>query len=87
MNADMTDADDVDSGIVTLDKVSLLQESVDKMALSMFNALRPLPATTGDDTKNHVAKDAVWPSFLAFLDGIGDIMNNIVNVVVLFYRL
>ena len=58
-NADMTDADDVDSGIVTLDKVSLLQESVDKMALSMFNALRLLPATTGDDTKNQVAKDAV----------------------------
>uniref|UniRef100_M4BEM1 Mediator of RNA polymerase II transcription subunit 21 n=1 Tax=Hyaloperonospora arabidopsidis (strain Emoy2) TaxID=559515 RepID=M4BEM1_HYAAE len=53
-NADMTDADDVDSGIVTLDKVSLLQESVDKMALSMFNALRLLPATTGDDTKNQI---------------------------------
>lgn len=31
-----------------MDKVTLLQESVDKMALSMFNALRLLPATVGD---------------------------------------
>jgi hypothetical protein len=33
-----------DFNTITLDKVSLLQESVDKMALSMFNALRLLPA-------------------------------------------
>ena len=55
-HSDMTDADGVETGVVTLDKVSLLQESVDKMALSMFNALRLLPATTGDDTKTQVAQ-------------------------------
>ncbi|CAI5725735.1 unnamed protein product [Hyaloperonospora brassicae] len=53
-HGDMTDADGVETGVVTLDKVSLLQESVDKMALSMFNALRLLPATTGDDTKTQI---------------------------------
>lgn len=37
-----------EAAAVALDKVSLLQESVDKMALSMFNALRLLPAGGGD---------------------------------------
>ncbi|CAI5720816.1 unnamed protein product [Peronospora effusa] len=58
-DVNMTDTDEVDSGAVTLDKVSLLQESVDKMALSMFNALRLLPAATGDDTKKQETKDAI----------------------------
>lgn len=57
----MTDADATDPGVVTLDKVSLLQESVDKMALSMFNALRLLPTATGDDAKKQETKDAVRP--------------------------
>lgn len=35
--------------MIPSDKVSLLQESVDKMALSMFNALRLLPQTLGGD--------------------------------------
>ncbi|KAL4117949.1 hypothetical protein PRIC2_010277 [Phytophthora ramorum] len=51
--------EDADTGVVTLDKVSLLQESVDKTALSMFNALRLLPAATGDDAKQQEAKDAI----------------------------
>ncbi|KAE9021211.1 hypothetical protein PR002_g12313 [Phytophthora rubi] len=59
----MADADAADSGVITLDKVSLLQESVDKMALSMFNALRLLPAATGaatgDDAKKQETKDAI----------------------------
>lgn len=55
----MADVDAADAGVITLDKVSLLQESVDKMALSMFNALRLLPAATGDDTKKQETKDAV----------------------------
>ena len=58
-DANMTDMKEVNSGVVTLDKVSLLQESVDKMALSMFNALRLLPAATGDDSKKQETKDAV----------------------------
>ncbi|GMF37657.1 unnamed protein product [Phytophthora fragariaefolia] len=56
----MADAD-ADAGVITLDKVSLLQESVDKMALSMFNALRLLPAATADDAKMEETKDAVRP--------------------------
>ncbi|KAF1791883.1 Mediator complex, subunit Med21 [Phytophthora cactorum] len=39
--------------------VSLLQESVDKTALSMFNALRLLPAATEDDAKKQETKDAL----------------------------
>jgi hypothetical protein len=38
-------SDATDARAVALDKVTLLQESVDKMALSMFNALRLLPAS------------------------------------------
>ncbi|CAH0482106.1 unnamed protein product [Peronospora belbahrii] len=56
--AESIDAD-VELGVVMLDKVSLLQESMDKMALSMFNALRLLPASTGDDTKKQETKDAI----------------------------
>ncbi|CAI5747183.1 unnamed protein product [Peronospora destructor] len=55
----MTDMKEADSGEVALDKVSLLQESVDKLALSMFNALRLLPAATGDDTKKQETKEAI----------------------------
>lgn len=61
----MTDAMDVDADAgarvesdmapLALDKVSLLQESVDKMALSMFNALRLLPAGSGDRTETATA--------------------------------
>ncbi|KAI9982907.1 hypothetical protein PInf_006707 [Phytophthora infestans] len=58
-DVNMADVDATDVGVVTLDKVSLLQESVDKMALSMFNALRLLPAATGDDAKKQETKDAV----------------------------
>ncbi|POM78818.1 Hypothetical protein PHPALM_3608 [Phytophthora palmivora] len=58
-DVNMTDADTTDAGVITLDKVSLLQESVDKMALSMFNALRLLPVATGDDTKKQETKDAI----------------------------
>ncbi|TDH72564.1 hypothetical protein CCR75_003896 [Bremia lactucae] len=57
-DVNMVDADSTD-GIITLDKVSLLQESVDKTALSMFNALRLLPASNGDDTKKEENKDAI----------------------------
>jgi hypothetical protein len=42
-------ADETTSVAIPADKVTLLQASVDKMALSMFNALRLLPATLGDD--------------------------------------
>ncbi|KAG7382533.1 hypothetical protein PHYPSEUDO_004800 [Phytophthora pseudosyringae] len=59
VSEDVDMADAADAGVVTLDKVSLLQESVDKMALSMFNALRLLPAATGDDAKTQETKDAV----------------------------
>jgi hypothetical protein len=59
---DVTMADAADAGVVTLDKVSLLQESVDKMALSMFNSLRLLPAATGEDAKTQETKDAVRSS-------------------------
>ncbi|KAG7394576.1 hypothetical protein PHYBOEH_004994 [Phytophthora boehmeriae] len=52
----MTDAEENDAGVVTLDKVSLLQESVDKMALSMFNALRLLPASNASTQET---KDAI----------------------------
>ncbi|RLN51682.1 hypothetical protein BBJ29_007075 [Phytophthora kernoviae] len=55
----MTDAEENDAGVVTLDKVSLLQESVDKMTLSMFNALRLLPASTDDNANNQETKDAI----------------------------
>eukprot|EP00644_Phytophthora_capsici_P008162 jgi/Phyca11/510432/fgenesh2_kg.PHYCAscaffold_60_\ len=55
----MADADSAEAGVVTLDKVSLLQESVDKMALSMFNALRLLPAAKGDDANNQETRDAI----------------------------
>ncbi|KAK1930467.1 hypothetical protein P3T76_014138 [Phytophthora citrophthora] len=58
-DVNMTDADSAEEGVVTLDKVSLLQESVDKMALSMFNALRLLPAAKGDDANNQETKDAI----------------------------
>ncbi|OWZ22272.1 hypothetical protein PHMEG_0003064 [Phytophthora megakarya] len=58
-DVNMADADSAEAGVVTLDKVSLLQESVDKMALSMFNALRLLPAATGDNTKTQETKDAI----------------------------
>ncbi|KAF4136326.1 Subunit 21 of Mediator complex [Phytophthora infestans] len=58
-DVNMADVDATDVGVVTLDKVSLLQESVDKMALSMFNALRLLPAATGDDAKKQETKDAI----------------------------
>lgn len=44
---------------MTLDKVSLLQESVDKMALSMFNALRLLPANVGDESSKEETATAV----------------------------
>lgn len=44
---------------ISLDKVSLLQESVDKMALSMFNALRLLPATAGDESSKEETATAV----------------------------
>lgn len=44
---------------VALDKVSLLQESVDKMALSMFNALRLLPANAGDASSKEETATAV----------------------------
>ncbi|CEG46077.1 Mediator complex, subunit Med21 [Plasmopara halstedii] len=50
---------DVTDGVITLDKVSLLQESVDKTALSMFNALRLLPLVTGDEANKQEAKDAI----------------------------
>jgi hypothetical protein len=60
---DVTMADaEVAENVVTLDKVSLLQESVDKMALSMFNSLRLLPAATGEDAKTQETKDAVRSS-------------------------
>lgn len=44
---------------LTIDKVSLLQESVDKMALSMFNALRLLPANVGDESSKEETATAV----------------------------
>ncbi|KAG1684680.1 hypothetical protein DVH05_024699 [Phytophthora capsici] len=58
-DVNMADADSAEAGVVTLDKVSLLQESVDKMALSMFNALRLLPAAKGDDANNQETRDAI----------------------------
>lgn len=56
-----TDASDAgDASALALDKVSLLQESVDKMALSMFNALRLLPASAqGEAEAKREAADAV----------------------------
>ncbi|TYZ68824.1 hypothetical protein PybrP1_011948 [[Pythium] brassicae (nom. inval.)] len=62
----MADAMDVDAdagaraaesdvALLALDKVSLLQESVDKMALSMFNALRLLPVGSGDRAETATA--------------------------------
>ncbi|GAB9464484.1 unnamed protein product [Globisporangium polare] len=44
---------------LTIDKVSLLQESVDKMALSMFNALRLLPANVGDESSKEETATAI----------------------------
>lgn len=54
---DATDASEPD--VVTLDKVTLLQESVDKMALSMFNALRLLPAASGESSTSEETVAAV----------------------------
>ncbi|RLN63959.1 hypothetical protein BBJ28_00025781 [Nothophytophthora sp. Chile5] len=51
------DMENAEATAVTLDKVSLLQDSVDKMALSMFNALRLLPANAGDDATKEETKD------------------------------
>ncbi|KAF1779648.1 Mediator complex, subunit Med21 [Phytophthora cactorum] len=58
-DVNMADTDATDAGVITMDKVSLLQESVDKTALSMFNALRLLPAATEDDAKKQETKDAI----------------------------
>ncbi|GLE00939.1 hypothetical protein PINS_up009736 [Pythium insidiosum] len=55
----MTDESAQPTPTMTLDKVSLLQESVDRLALSMFNALRLLPATLGDDKSRAENVDAV----------------------------
>ncbi|RLN92824.1 hypothetical protein BBJ28_00011739 [Nothophytophthora sp. Chile5] len=51
------DMESTETTAVALDKVSLLQDSVDKMALSMFNALRLLPASAGDDATKEETKD------------------------------
>ncbi|KAJ0393665.1 hypothetical protein P43SY_003684 [Pythium insidiosum] len=55
----MTDAHERPPSMMTMDKVSLLQESVDRFALSMFNALRLLPATLGDDKTRAESVNAV----------------------------
>ncbi|KAJ0397960.1 hypothetical protein ATCC90586_002023 [Pythium insidiosum] len=55
----MTDALERPPSMMTMDKVSLLQESVDRFALSMFNALRLLPATLGDDKTRAESVNAV----------------------------
>uniref|UniRef100_K3X2M6 Mediator of RNA polymerase II transcription subunit 21 n=1 Tax=Globisporangium ultimum (strain ATCC 200006 / CBS 805.95 / DAOM BR144) TaxID=431595 RepID=K3X2M6_GLOUD len=49
VGADALSVEPTEPTEIALDKVSMLQESVDKMALSMFNALRLLPASTGDE--------------------------------------
>ncbi|KAF1329578.1 Mediator complex, subunit med21, partial [Globisporangium splendens] len=59
VGADALSAELAEPTEVALDKVSMLQESVDKMALSMFNALRLLPASTGDEGSKEETAAAV----------------------------